>query len=120
MTTPAAEAFFVTDDGVHFTATELEPYLWIADQCGRLQDKYPWPEGTSEEALGRVESAVPEIERQLTDRTFAAGDSFSIADIYLYHCLMWTLGYSIKLPRSMLGYIASLRKRPGIPKSLTA
>lgn len=105
---------------IHFVATELEAYLWIADQCARMKDKYPWPEGTKEEALARVESAAPAIERFLSKGEFVSGHSFSIADIYLYHCLMWTLSYAIKLPRPVLGYIAVMRKRSGIPDLLKA
>ena len=31
---------------LHFGLTELEPYLWLADQAGRLKQIYRWPDGT--------------------------------------------------------------------------
>ena len=33
MTLPKAEAFFVTDDGVHFTATQYSRGPWTEDAC---------------------------------------------------------------------------------------
>lgn len=36
---------------VYYGLTEIEPYLWIADQSGRLRTLYSWPEGAAEEAI---------------------------------------------------------------------
>ncbi len=34
-----------------FTLSEVEAYLWITDQSSRLQQSYPWPEGTDAQAM---------------------------------------------------------------------
>jgi len=100
---------------MHFMGSELECYLWIADQSTRLKEYYRWPEGSSEAALKKVEENVSSVYAELANNAFAVGDNFSLADIYAYHILTWAASYGFKPPESVRQYLMTLEKRPRFP-----
>lgn len=98
-----------------YAATEIEAYLWIADQNTRLKSRYAWPDGTAEAAVVRVQAALPSVFERLGHSAYMAGDWFTLADIYYYACLTWATKYAIELPEHVLKYLAHLSERAAFP-----
>ena len=103
---------------ISYGLSEVEPYLWIADQCTRLKMLYHWPKSTLEESLDRVKTAIQHLYAIVEENEFVAGKQFSIADIYIHHILGWSRGYQFKPPAPALAYMKRLAQRPGYPSSL--
>ena len=103
---------------VYYMATELEPYLWIADQATRLKMLYEWPEGTSDASIKRVKKNIGYLLTKVVDYEFAAGDAFTIADIYAFQILSWSHSYGIQLPQNIFAYLFKLAQRPGFPPEM--
>mgnify|MGYP001063666275 CR=1 FL=1 len=100
---------------IYFTLTEVESYLWIADQATRLSFLYNWPEGTEKEAINRVENALLHINETLADKPFILGDEFSLADIYIGHILLWIKRTGLDLSPKTFAYMKKLSQRSAFP-----
>lgn len=103
---------------MHFTLSEVEAYLWIADQSSRLRQSYPWPEGTYAQAIELVAKNVPALFAEVDDKSFATCGRFTIADIYLWHIFTWARGHGIALPDSVARYGDRLAQRRAMPDIL--
>ncbi len=101
-----------------FGMSEIEPYLWIAEQNTRLAMFYHWPEGTAVEATKRAAAALPTVFGWLTDRTYISGESFSLADIYAYQLITWGMTQGIAIPESVGAYLQRLCSRPAFPEKM--
>ena len=55
---------------IHYGLTEIEPYLWLAEQAGRLKALYTWPAGTYAQAINMVKENVALIKAWTDDREF--------------------------------------------------
>ena len=100
---------------MYFGATEIEPYLWIANQKTKLEFLYPWPDGTREQSLENLKKNLPTIWQWLDSRPYIAGDSFSMADIYYHQLLRWVQAYKIDTPETVEAYLQTLESRPAFP-----
>ena len=105
---------------IHYGLTELEPYLWIADQATRLRKLYNWQKGTHIEAINRVRSSIDRVWDWIQTDRFIAGDAFSLADIYYYQTLTWATFYKIELPDKVIDYLERLEARDSFPPELRA
>ncbi|MBV1881896.1 MAG: glutathione S-transferase family protein [Pseudomonadales bacterium] len=103
---------------IYYLNSEIEPHLWIADQCTRLKRIYHWPEGTLDEALQRVEKSIPTVFSIVVENEFAIGPSFSIADIYAHHVITWARSYNISIPTDVALYLEKLENRPSFPAEM--
>ena len=103
---------------ISYCATEIEPYLWLADQNSRLQAYYQWPDGTAATSIQRVRSAIPLVFKWLMEQPYIAGDQFTLADIYYYQCLTWANNWAIDLPTHVADYLQKLAKRPAFPNDM--
>jgi glutathione S-transferase len=103
---------------VYYMVSEIEPYLWIADQATRLNKIYSWPAGTDVECIKRVKNAMPALVEHLSGQEFLAGSEFSIADIYGYHLISWAKPYAVEIPDFVNEYLARLEARPGCPAEI--
>ena len=101
---------------VHYGLTEVEPYLWIAEQSTRLKGLYDWPEGTHESTLALVKSQLPVIFSWLENNTYIAADEFTLADIYFYTLLTWAEKKNFEMPEHVNKYIKNLEQRSAFPK----
>jgi len=110
--------FYRYSRALHFGATELESYLWIADQATRLKNYYPWPEGTLETAPKPVKRAVRFASEWLSETTYMAGDEFTLADIFYYGLLTWARKYDVTLEEQTNKYLAVLEQRAAFPDEL--
>jgi glutathione S-transferase len=105
---------------VHYGLTEIEPYLWIAEQGTRLAAFYSWPEGTVQESLARVGSSIDAIWKQLSVQAYVAGEAFSLADIYYYQLITWAQKHAVQAPPEVAAYLARLQARPAFPSEMIA
>jgi len=103
---------------MHFALSEVEAYLWIADQSSRLQQSYPWPEGTHAQAMKLVKRNIPALFAEVDEQPFATCERFTIADIYLWHVFAWASGRGIALPDSVARYGERLARRTAMPEML--
>lgn len=103
---------------IHFTLSEVEAYLWLADQSSRLQQSYPWPEGTCAQAMKLVKRNISALLAEVDERSFATCGRFTIADIYLWHIFAWASGRAIVLPDSVARYGERLARRSAMPDML--
>jgi glutathione S-transferase len=95
-----------------FAVTEVEPHLWALAQhrFALPEDKrVPQLEPTTLWQLGR---GFRVLEKMLSQRTFIAGDQFSLADIVTTHCFTWALSAKVEvIGEASLAYLARMRQR---------
>ena len=103
---------------IHFTLSEVEAYLWIADQSSRLRQSYPWPEGTYAQAINLVKKSIPVLFAEVDHKSFATCGRFTIADIYLSHVFAWAAACGIALPDNVARYRERLAQRSSMPGGL--
>ena len=103
---------------VSYALSELEAYLWIAEQNGRLSRIYSWPEGTGNQALEHVRNNIGHLFDSVCENEFACGGDFTLADIYLYHLFRWASSYDVEIPGEVMQYMRRLSDRPAIPEML--
>lgn len=101
---------------IHYGLTEIEPYLWIAEQSTRLKGLYDWPDGTYDSALSLLKSHLPVVFSWLKNNSYIAGDDFTLADIYFYTLLTWAQQNNFDVPEHVKTYITNLEKRSAFPK----
>lgn len=99
---------------IYYLMSEVEAYLWIAEQSSGLKAFYTWPEGTYAESIQRVTNNIKHLFEQIAHEGFIC-DNFTIADIYAYHVFTWALSHDIAMPDSVKAYIDRLEKRPSYP-----
>ena len=117
--TPRTESErIVFDTRLYFLLTEVEPYLWVADQATFLPDRYSWPDDTANAARDVMEPSLLQVHSWLEDDAFIAGPTFSMADILAYHLITWASLYLPEVPAHVSAYLESLEKRPAFPDSM--
>lgn len=104
---------------LHYGLTEMEPYLWLAEQAnGPLKQFYHWPAGVYEESISRVEKSCRAVTGFLTNGDYLVKSGFSIADIYYYHVLTWAMQHGIQHAPEIENYLCRLENRDSFPASM--
>ena len=100
---------------LHYGLTEIEPYLWLAEQSeGPLNKYYNWPDGVYEESIARVDNSCKAVKAFLVG-SYYLGNGFSIADIYYYHILTWAKQHGIEHDQEIEDYLLHLEERESFP-----
>lgn len=104
---------------LHYGLTEIEPYLWLAEQSnGPLANYYYWPSGVYQESINRVKTSCRKVQQFVTDEYFMLENGFSIADIYFYHILTWAKQHGVEHDSKLEYYLQTLENRPAFPKAM--
>ena len=103
---------------IHYGLTEIEPYLWLAEQAGWLKAFYTWPEGTYEQAINMVKTNIGPIEQWTENREFIACSKFSLADIYYYHLITWAQRHNVTYTSGTANYLKQLERRAAFPAEM--
>ena len=104
---------------VYYTVTEVEPHLWAV-----AQHRFALPEDRRVPALEpttlwQLARSLRPIEQALAARPFIAGDAFSMADILVFHCLVWALSAKLEgVGEASLAYIERLKTRPAYRRAM--
>ena len=106
------------DSWTHFALDELDSVLWTA-----ARHSFVLPEEMRIEAIKPVaqfefEKAVQTLETRLGDNQFVMGDTFTIADIVITHCINWAeWGYKWPVSsQTVSDYLTRTRARPAFQK----
>jgi len=100
---------------LHYGLTDIEPYLWVAEQASRLKALYSWPVGTYEGAIFRVKENISCVWRWAEAGGYIANGKFTLADIYFYHLITWEKQHNIEHSSSVSEYLKRLQERPAFP-----
>lgn len=101
---------------ISYGTTELEAYLWLAEQSSRLNQRYQWPNGTEPRARELLSSKLLTVFEWLEHSPYIAGDDFSLADIYFYHLFSWCSQHLVEPPPAhVCEYLLRLEQRPRFP-----
>lgn len=104
---------------LHYGLTEIEPYLWLAEQAkGPLHKYYSWPDGVCEESISRVNKSCKAVESFLSNGEYMSKHGSSIADIYFYHILTWAKQHGIQHDIKIENYLIRLEKREKFPDEM--
>lgn len=104
---------------LHYGLTEIEPYLWLAEQSkGPLNKYYSWPDGVYKESINRVAKSCKPVGSYITGHNYMLENGFSIADIYFYHILTWGKQHGIEHEPNVEHYLKQLEKRKSFPKEM--
>lgn len=104
---------------VYYAVTEIEPHLWAV-----AQHRFALPEDKRVAALEpttvwQLARSLRPIEKALAARPFIAGDAFSMADIVVFHCLVWALSAKLEgVGSESLAYIERLKTRPAYQRAM--
>ena len=109
---------YLYDNRISYGLTEVEPYLWIADQALFLDNLYSWPPETAKSALEIAKGNLEQIEEWLRETQYITGSLFSSADIIFYHLLTWARFFQINLSERTHEYLTNLEARSYFPKSM--
>ena len=99
---------------MYFMMSEIESYLWIADQATRLNRVYQWPDGTAAVSVDRASTSMPILYQKIEAGEYLVDGKFSIADIYAYHLVTWARTYQISTPEQSLSTSLRMQNRPGL------
>lgn len=98
---------------IFYTVTEFEPYIWaIAQHRFALPEdkRVPAMEPT---AAWLVARALRVYEKTLATRSFIAGETFTLADILLTHCVLWAISAKLEgAGEACLAYVERMKARP--------
>lgn len=98
-----------------YGSTEVETYLWLAEQSSHLNKRYKWPEGTYARAISMAKTKIMPCYTWLQQRTYIAGAAFTLADMYYYHLFSWFDQLTGCLPTEARTYMRMLEQRPRFP-----
>jgi len=104
---------------LHYGLTEIEPYLWLAEQSkGPLRKFYHWPEGVYEESISLVARNCKVVKTFLACEQHMITCGFSMADIFFYHILTWAKQHGIQHDPKIENYLDHLEKRESFPNEM--
>ena len=104
---------------LHYGLTEIEPYLWLAEQAnGPLSKSFNWPKSVYDESIKRAAHACNVVSSFITRSDYLLDSGFSMADIYYYHILTWAMQHGIKHEPGMNQYLALLEQRHAFPDEM--
>lgn len=106
------------DHRVMYLLTEVEPYLWVADQASFLDQWYEWPDKTEQAARKILGVGLSPIASWLEGSRYLAGDVFTAADIVAYHLMTWAGLHGAQVSEPVAGYLARLERRPAFPEMM--
>ena len=102
----------------YYILSEVESYLWIAEQASRLKRFYPWPDGTYEECMQRVNKGLKTVFEQVSGQQYVLEQQFSLADIYAYQIISWAHSQGVEVPDAAVEYMAGLEQRSAFPEAM--
>lgn len=107
---------------IHYGETEIEPYLWIAEQATRLSFIYRWPQGADKDARHIAQQNFDALWPMVNEGDYIAGDRFTLADIYYYQMIRWAETHKIQFPenkrQAIADYLKRLQDRPAFPEEM--
>ncbi|MEM1266985.1 MAG: glutathione S-transferase family protein [Pseudomonadota bacterium] len=122
LTAPSGSLARASQDAMtQFAVTELEAPLWT-----RAKHSFVLPENARVPAIkpavdAEVERAFSQLASLMEGRPFAAGDSFTIADILIGHCASWATRVGIPLPDGATAeYLERIQSRPALTRARAA
>ena len=101
---------------VHYGLTEVEPYMWIAEQATRLKGLYHWPKGSYQSTQALVKKHLPVVFSWLEKNEYITSNQFTLADIYFYTLLSWAKQQKIDVPAHVDIYLKNIEQRSAFPK----
>ena len=101
---------------ISFGMIEIESYLWLLTKIKVFNNFENWPEGTVENCITSIQSALPIASDWLNEQEYIAGDSFTLADIYYQHLFSWLKMVEVELPEQVKDYVKRLSQRESFPK----
>lgn len=114
LTFPAGSKERAEQDSITFKILdELDAALWTAAKHGFLYPEERRVQGIKEALRWEVARAHKEFGKMLQDRQFLMGDTFTIPDIILTHCLGWGIIAKFGLDDENLSdYFSRMKSRP--------
>ncbi len=103
---------------IYYGVTEIEAYLWVAEQDSRSRALYTWPKGTYKDAISQVKENILPVWPWLKDSSYIAGDEFTLADILYYQLILWSKEHEIEVPASIDDYLNRLESRENFPEEI--
>ncbi|MEL6870644.1 MAG: glutathione S-transferase family protein [Pseudomonadota bacterium] len=104
---------------MHYLITEVEAYLWVADQAGRLQAFYPWPEGSDAFAKKLAAKNIRAVAHLMDDDSpFACCGRLTVVDVLLVQITGWARMYKFDLPEKLLAHRKMMMARPACPDTM--
>lgn len=104
---------------VFYAVTEVDPHLWAI-----AQHRFALPADKRVAALEpttawQLARSLRPIEKALSAQPFIAGADFSMADIVVFHCLVWALSAKLDgVGTASLAYIERLKMRPAYQRAV--
>ena len=94
---------------------EVEGPLWLAARHGFVlpeERRVPTVKDTARREAAEALAALPAPE------AFAAGDTFTVADIVLAHCIRWATNAKVDpIPEGLAAYAARMAERPAFGRA---
>ncbi|MCG7625524.1 glutathione S-transferase family protein [Epibacterium sp. Ofav1-8] len=117
LTAPAGTLARARQDAItNMLNDEMDALLWMAARHSFALPEEQRVPAIKDSLRWEFARSVSRVEARLTDE-FIAGDSFSIADILLTHCLNWARGAKFEVESdALLAYGKRMRARPAFQR----
>lgn len=100
---------------IHYGLSEIEPYLWIAEQATTLSHVYQWPKETYEYSIERARGNLEISWDWFKNKRYLVKE-FGIVDIYFQQMIRWAEKHKIKYPDHIADYLKNLESRKSFTK----
>jgi glutathione S-transferase len=113
---PGQEA--LAQQWLSFAQQELDPYLWLSTLHGKFLPESQRIAQIPPYCLSYLQRSLVTLEQGLGHNSYLLGETFSLADIMVGHCLLWTRMIAKDLlSESLVQYLQRLRERPAFVKT---
>ncbi len=110
------------------TATRYQLYRWLTFISSEIHKGFgplfnpALPEEQKNMTIERLKKRFAFIDKYLEGRTWLVGDSFTIADIYMFVCLSWTNHMQIDLSpwKNIQSFLTRVGERSAVREALAA
>jgi glutathione S-transferase len=99
---------------------------WLSFFSSEIHKNFGWlfapdtPVPTQERARGKIESRLGLTSRHIDGKPFVMGETFTVADTYLFTMLRWCERFEIDLDARLSDYFHRVSERPAVQAALQA
>lgn len=112
----------------HASSARLRVQQWLAFISTELHKGFSplWnpatPDSVRESTIARLKTRLADVDKTLATRPYIAGDSFGVADAYLFTVLGWTKPLNVDLSPypNVAAYLGRVAARPGVQSAMKA
>ncbi len=106
------------DELCFFIMSDFEQALWTVTKHQKLIPKDLQVPDIRKVADWEFARSVSALQNYISNKEFAVGDNFTMADILISHTLRWAVAYQFEIPQNLNKYMNKMFERPAYKSAL--